>query len=122
MFEVLIGYRTKLLEWAALGLVGCHDLEKGFGRVLTFKSLSCCLQIHQLLEKYMVRVYTKQTTLLDYQLVWIPNHYFHANPNDFASMTCEHGNSTWLLIPWLLFPDPISVPSWSSKGQPSNIV
>lgn len=84
MFEVLIGYRMKQLEWAALGLVGCRDLEKGFGRVLTFKSLSCCPQIHQLLEKCMVGGYTKQTTLLDYPLMWVPNHCFRANPNDAA--------------------------------------
>ena len=102
--------------------VSCHDLEKGFGRVLTFTSLSCCLQTHQLLEKYMVGVYTKQTTLLDYQLMWVPDHCFRANPNDAASTTGEHADSTWLLIPWLHFPDSISVPSWSSKNQSSNIV
>lgn len=112
----------KQLEWAALGLVGCRDLEKGFGRVLTFKSLSCCPQIHQLLEKCMVGGYTKQTTLLDYPLMWVPNHCFRANPNDAASKTCEDGDSTWLLIPWLHFPDSISVPSWSSKNQSGNIV
>lgn len=31
-------------------LVSCHDLEKGFGSILTFKSLLCCLQIEQLPE------------------------------------------------------------------------
>ena len=53
MFESFTGRRTNLLKSAALGLTGgCYDLKKGFDRILTFKSLSCCLQIYQLSEKY----------------------------------------------------------------------
>lgn len=56
--------QKKLLECAALGLVGCYDLKKGFDRALTFKPLSSCLQIHQLPEMYIVRAYNEQLCLI----------------------------------------------------------
>lgn len=97
-------------------MVGCRDLEKGFGSILAFKSLPCCLQIEQLPETPVAR--------------YMPNRH----P---CLITSWHGSQITIFMPvlgtsalWYVarrwhqvtssmarFPGSILVPSLSSEDQ-----